>query len=74
MVEHSYIFRDIAMVFAAALVCGLKAGLISPALYHATLAASLITILANATIFRILKPVAGSQPAAADSAESPVPA
>ncbi|HET6930473.1 MAG TPA: cation:proton antiporter, partial [Candidatus Acidoferrum sp.] len=25
MVEHSYIFRDIAMVFAAALACGLLA-------------------------------------------------
>ena len=42
----------------------LNAGLISPNLYHATLAASLITILANATIFRFLKPVAGSQSAA----------
>ncbi|HEV2103282.1 MAG TPA: cation:proton antiporter [Candidatus Acidoferrum sp.] len=62
--EFSFILAQVSM----------KAGLISPALYHATLAASLITILANATIFRILKPVAGSQPAAADSAESPVPA
>jgi predicted Kef-type K+ transport protein len=42
----------------------MKAGLISPALYLATLTASLITILANATIFRFLKPAAESQPAA----------
>ncbi len=33
-----------------------KAGLISPQLYHATLAASLLTILVNATIFRFIKP------------------
>jgi hypothetical protein len=52
----------------------MKAGLISPNLYHATLAASLITILANAAIFRFLKPVAGSQPAAYDPVESPASA
>jgi len=33
-----------------------QAGLISPQLYHATLAASLITILVNATLFKLLKP------------------
>jgi CPA2 family monovalent cation:H+ antiporter-2 len=38
-----------------------EAGLISTNLYHATLAASLITILANATIFRFLKPTAGNK-------------
>jgi len=46
--EFSFILAQVSM----------KAGLISPTLYHATLAASLITILANATIFRFLKPVA----------------
>lgn len=35
----------------------LKAGLISAPVYHATLAASLITILANATLFKFLKPL-----------------
>ncbi len=34
----------------------LSAGLISEEIYHATLAASLVTILANATLFRFLKP------------------
>jgi K+:H+ antiporter len=34
----------------------LRAGLISEEIYHATLAASLVTILANATLFRFLKP------------------
>jgi monovalent cation:H+ antiporter-2, CPA2 family len=34
----------------------LSAGLISEEIYHATLAASLVTILANATLFRLLKP------------------
>lgn len=53
--EFSFILAQVSM----------KAGLISPALYHATLAASLITILTNATIFRFLKPAAGSQPDAA---------
>lgn len=38
-----------------------KAGLISPALYHATLAASFLTILVNATMFRFVKPVAGAE-------------
>jgi CPA2 family monovalent cation:H+ antiporter-2 len=42
-----------------------KAGLISPEIYHATLAASLITILVNATIFRFVKPVTSAIPAAA---------
>ncbi len=36
-----------------------KAGLISPELYHATLAASFLTILVNASVFRFVKPVAG---------------
>jgi CPA2 family monovalent cation:H+ antiporter-2 len=34
-----------------------KSGLISPELYHATLAASFVTILVNATMFRFVKPV-----------------
>ena len=60
--EFSFILAQVSM----------KAGLISPTLYHATLAASLITILANATIFRFLEPVAESQSAAAcDPAEAP---
>jgi len=50
--EFSFILAQVSM----------KAGLISPNLYHATLAASLITILANATIFRFLKPLAGERP------------
>jgi CPA2 family monovalent cation:H+ antiporter-2 len=58
--EFSFILAQVSM----------KAGLISPNLYHATLAASLITILANATIFRFLKPAGGSQPAACDPAEA----
>jgi CPA2 family monovalent cation:H+ antiporter-2 len=33
----------------------LEAGLISKEIYHATLAASLITILANASLFKLLK-------------------
>jgi len=37
-----------------------KAGLISEELYHATLAASLVTILVNATMFRFVKPVRGT--------------
>jgi CPA2 family monovalent cation:H+ antiporter-2 len=49
--EFSFILAQVSM----------KAGLISPNLYHATLAASLITILANATIFRFLKPAAGER-------------
>jgi hypothetical protein len=32
----------------------LRAGLITPAIYNATLVASLVTILANATLFKIL--------------------
>ena len=36
----------------------LSAGLISEQIYHATLAASLVTILANATLFRFVKPAA----------------
>ena len=46
----------------------LSAGLISEEIYHATLAASLVTILANATLFRFLKPSPGANvktPAAA---------
>jgi CPA2 family monovalent cation:H+ antiporter-2 len=41
-----------------------QAGLISPQLYNATLAASLVTILINATLFKLLKP-APPQPATA---------
>ena len=37
-----------------------KSGLISPELYHATLAASFVTILVNATLFRFVKPVQGA--------------
>jgi CPA2 family monovalent cation:H+ antiporter-2 len=62
--EFSFILAQVSM----------KAGLISPNLYHATLAASLITILANATIFRFLKPLAASQPDACDPVESPASA
>ncbi|HET7107117.1 MAG TPA: cation:proton antiporter [Candidatus Acidoferrum sp.] len=56
--EFSFILAQVSM----------KAGLISPTLYHATLAASLITILANATIFRFLKPSGGHAPIPAASA------
>ena len=63
--EFSFILAQVSM----------KAGLISLTLYHATLVASLITILANATIFRFLKPVAGSRAVAAcDPAELPASA
>jgi monovalent cation:H+ antiporter-2, CPA2 family len=41
----------------------LQAGLISTEIYNATLAASLITILANASLFRLLKPLGSSTPA-----------
>lgn len=44
--EFSFILAQVA----------LKAGLITAPVYHATLAASLITILANATLFKFLKP------------------
>ncbi len=37
-----------------------KAGLISQELYHATLAASFLTILVNATVFRFVKPLPGA--------------
>jgi monovalent cation:H+ antiporter-2, CPA2 family len=47
--EFSFILAQVSM----------NAGLISANVYHATLAASLITILVNATIFRFLKPVQG---------------
>lgn len=40
----------------------LSAGLISEEIYHATLAASLLTILANAFLFRLLKPMPGANP------------
>jgi CPA2 family monovalent cation:H+ antiporter-2 len=36
----------------------LQAGLITNEVYHATLAASLITVMANATLFRFVKPAA----------------
>jgi monovalent cation:H+ antiporter-2, CPA2 family len=41
-----------------------SAGLISVELYHATLAASFLTILVNATVFRFVKPVTGAAAAA----------
>ena len=41
-----------------------SAGLISVELYHATLAASFLTILVNATMFRFVKPVTGAAAAA----------
>ena len=44
-----------------------QAGLIGHGLYNATLAASLITILANASLFKLLKPL----PAPAVPAEAP---
>jgi monovalent cation:H+ antiporter-2, CPA2 family len=50
--EFSFILAQVSM----------KAGLISADVYHATLAASLITILANATIFRFVKPTTGNEP------------
>ncbi|HMD42223.1 MAG TPA: cation:proton antiporter [Candidatus Acidoferrum sp.] len=40
----------------------LHSGLISSELYNATLAASLITILANASLFKLLKPAVGISP------------
>jgi CPA2 family monovalent cation:H+ antiporter-2 len=40
----------------------LNAGLISEQIYHATLAASLLTILANATLFRFMKPAVTAKP------------
>ncbi len=48
--EFSFILAQVSMM----------ARLISPKVYHATLAASLITILVNATIFRFVKPAAGN--------------
>ena len=39
-------------------------GLITEEIYHATLAASLITILVNATLFRFLKPIPSDSPKA----------
>ncbi len=48
--EFSFILAQVSMM----------AGLISPTVYHATLAASLITILVNATIFRFMKPATGN--------------
>jgi CPA2 family monovalent cation:H+ antiporter-2 len=46
--EFSYILAQVS----------LSAGLISQQIYNATLAASLVTILANATLFRFVKPAA----------------
>ena len=40
-----------------------SAGLISEEIYHATLAASFLTILVNATVFRFVKPVTGASAA-----------
>src|SRR6201998_2718938 len=62
--EFSFILAQVSM----------KAGIISPNLYHATLAASLITILANATIFRFLKPPAGNRPSPSVPATTPATA
>jgi predicted Kef-type K+ transport protein len=39
----------------------LRAGLITPAIYNATLVASLVTILANATLFKIFVKKAPAQ-------------
>jgi len=49
-----------------------KAGLISPELYHATLAASFVTILVNATLFRFLKPTAEAAVKGISAAEATV--
>jgi CPA2 family monovalent cation:H+ antiporter-2 len=49
----------------------LHAGLITPEIYNATLAASLITILANATFFKFLKPApVGETPSLPAAAEA----
>ncbi|MGB2628467.1 MAG: cation:proton antiporter [Candidatus Acidiferrum sp.] len=48
----------------------LAAGLISKEIYNATLAASLITILANASLFRLLKPARSVIPPATLRAEA----
>jgi len=47
-----------------------KSGLISPELYHATLAASFVTILVNATLFRFVKPVHGAHVVAGEPAQA----
>lgn len=49
-----------------------QAGLISPKLYHATLAASFLTILVNATMFRFLKPMASVEARVATPAHAAV--
>jgi CPA2 family monovalent cation:H+ antiporter-2 len=49
--EFSYILAQVS----------LSAGLISQQIYIATLAASLVTILANATLFRFVKPFAATK-------------
>jgi monovalent cation:H+ antiporter-2, CPA2 family len=46
----------------------LQSGLIGSDVYNATLAASLVTILANATLFKLLKPYAAVAPASSVSA------
>jgi CPA2 family monovalent cation:H+ antiporter-2 len=50
----------------------LSAGLISEQVYHATLAASLVTILANATLFRFMKPAVPPKPKSLAPAETAV--
>jgi hypothetical protein len=40
----------------------LHAGLITPDVYNATLAASLVTILANATLWKLMKPASAGSP------------
>jgi monovalent cation:H+ antiporter-2, CPA2 family len=49
-----------------------NAGLISLPLYHATLAASFVTILVNVTLFRFVKPVAKSEAGFASPARAAV--
>jgi hypothetical protein len=52
----------------------MKAGLISPNLYYATLAGSLIAILADTMIFRFLKAARENQPTSCDAAVAPASA
>jgi CPA2 family monovalent cation:H+ antiporter-2 len=53
--EFSFILAQVSM----------RSGLITTEVYHATLAASLVTILANATLFKFLKPAPKLNEAAA---------
>jgi CPA2 family monovalent cation:H+ antiporter-2 len=60
--EFSYILAQVS----------LSAGLISQQIYNATLAASLVTILANATLFRFVKPSAATKLKIPGSAQTTV--